>query len=129
MKKNGNGNWGMNWIRQEKRLAIYLRDGMGCCYCGLGLEEGAQLTLDHLRSRHRGGSNEASNLVTACSICNSRKGDRPVKAFCREVAEENHGVRAEEIERHVRNQSRRGITKELRLAKDLLEKRVAARMV
>jgi 5-methylcytosine-specific restriction endonuclease McrA len=24
---------GMNWIRPEKRLAIYLRDGLACCYC------------------------------------------------------------------------------------------------
>lgn len=32
---------GMNWIRKDKRLAIYMRDGMACVYCGL--------TLDHLK--------------------------------------------------------------------------------
>lgn len=25
---------GMNWIRQDKRLAIYLRDGLACVWCG-----------------------------------------------------------------------------------------------
>lgn len=31
-------NWqGMNWCRPATRLAIYLRDGMACTYCGRGL--------------------------------------------------------------------------------------------
>jgi len=37
---------GMNWIRKEKRLAIYLRDGLACGYCGQSIEDGAKLTLD-----------------------------------------------------------------------------------
>jgi 5-methylcytosine-specific restriction endonuclease McrA len=44
------GEWqGMNWIRQEKRLAIYLRDGLACGYCGDSVENGAKLSLDHLK--------------------------------------------------------------------------------
>ena len=39
---------GMNWLRPEKRLAIYIRDGLACAYCGEGIEDGATLTLDHL---------------------------------------------------------------------------------
>jgi 5-methylcytosine-specific restriction endonuclease McrA len=98
---------GMNWIRQEKRLAIYLRDGMACCYCGHSQEDGAQLTLDHLRPRSKGGSNHESNLVTCCHRCNSSRGNRTVRAFCRAVADYIDGsAKPEAIEKYVRNQVR-----------------------
>ena len=101
---------GMNWIRQEKRLALYLRDGLACAYCGASVEDGAQLTLDHLRPVSRKGGNEATNLVPACSRCNSARGNRSVRAFCRSVAEVlGHGVTAEEIERHVRRTAKRAL--------------------
>lgn len=77
---------GMNWIRQEKRLAIYLRDGLACAYCGASIEDGAQLSLDHLRPASHGGSNDAANLVTCCSRCNSARADRPVAQFAAAVA-------------------------------------------
>lgn len=104
-------NWqGMKWIRNEKRLAIYLRDGLACVYCAESVEDGATLTLDHLKTHFRGGSNEAGNLVTACKRCNSSRGTRSVRAFCRSVAVYlNHGLQADEIERHVRNSARRTI--------------------
>lgn len=93
---------GMNWIRPEKRLAIYLRDGLACAWCGNPVEDGIQLTLDHLRSVGRGGGNEAANLVTACKGCNSSRGTRTVKQFARAVATYlNHGVKAAEIVAHV----------------------------
>ena len=95
--------YGRNWIRPEKRLALYLRDGLACVYCGVSLEDGAVLTLDHLRPVSKGGSNEASNLVTACQTCNSRRKNRTVRGFCRAVASYlDHGVAAREIEQHVR---------------------------
>ena len=63
---------GSKWIRPEKRLAIYLRDGFLCGYCGRDLHQAppAEVTLDHLTPRIRGGSNEAENLITACRRCN-----------------------------------------------------------
>ena len=76
----------MNWIRKEKRLAIYLRDGLACCYCGQSIEDGAKLTLDHLKPYSKGGSNDATNLVTCCALCNSKRGNRTVKAFAAGVA-------------------------------------------
>lgn len=84
---------GMNWIRKEKRLAIYLRDGLACVYCGSSVENGAQLSLDHLTPYSLGGSNDAANLVTCCSKCNSSRGNRDYKVFAGKVAEYvNHGV-------------------------------------
>ena len=113
---------GMKWIRSEKRLAIYLRDGLACVYCSESVEDGATLTLDHLKCHSRGGSNGAVNLVTACKRCNSSRGARSVRAFCRSVtAYLNHGIAAEEIERHVRNTSRRTI--DITAAQDLISRR------
>ena len=106
-------NWnGQNWIRPEKRLAIYLRDGLACAYCGASVEDGAQMTLDHLRPHARGGENHETNLVTACKRCNCSRGKRSVRAFARATAEYlNHGATCEEIERHVRNCARRALPK------------------
>ena len=79
-------NQGMNWITQHKRLAIYMRDGLACAYCGDGVEDGAKLTLDHLTPYSEGGSNHESNLVTCCQRCNSSRGNRSVEQFAAGVA-------------------------------------------
>jgi hypothetical protein len=67
------------WIRSEKRLAIYVRDGFQCVYCGQNLKGAAatDVTLDHLLPRSAGGSNDATNLVTACRSCNCSRQDMP----------------------------------------------------
>ena len=99
----GRGDWqGMNWIRQEKRLAIYLRDGLACVYCGDSVEDGAQLTLDHVICHSAGGSNKATNLVTCCHRCNSSRGARKLSVWAKAVAVYlDHGVTAREITDHV----------------------------
>lgn len=70
---------GSRWIRPEKRLAIYIRDGFQCAYCGRDLKHAtaAEVTLDHLLPRVAGGTNEATNLITACRACNSSRQDKP----------------------------------------------------
>ena len=70
----------------HKRLAIYLRDGLACVYCGQAVDDGAKLTLDHLKPYSKGGSHNATNLVTCCAICNSRRGTRTLKAWTEAVA-------------------------------------------
>ena len=116
---------GSKWIRPEKRLAIYLRDGLACIYCGATLEDGAQLSLDHVMPHSKGGSNDASNLVTACSRCNSSRGNRPVAEFAAAVAHYlNHGVAADEILRHIKNSTRRVLP--LDEAKTLIARRGTA---
>ncbi|MCY3933492.1 MAG: HNH endonuclease signature motif containing protein [Acidobacteria bacterium] len=76
----------MNWIRREKRLAIYMRDGLACVYCGSTVEDEARLTLDHVKPRSKGGWNHETNLVTACHQCNSRRQDRPLASFINAVS-------------------------------------------
>jgi len=102
---------GMNWIRPEKRLAIYLRDGFACCYCGASIEhDEAKLTLDHLKPYIKGGGNDARNLVTCCHHCNSVRGSRPWRQFAAHVATYiNHGVQREAITAHVQRTVRRAL--------------------
>lgn len=77
----------MKWIRSAKRLAIYLRDGMACVYCGVAIEDGAfRFTLDHLKLYSQGGSNRATNLVTCCVRCNSSRGKRSWRSFAEDAA-------------------------------------------
>lgn len=80
-------NWqGMNWIRKDKRLAIYLRDGLACVYCGSGIEDSIQLSLDHVVPVEHGGENGEENLVTACRKCNQVRSSRTVIQFAVDVA-------------------------------------------
>ncbi len=112
----------MNWIRPEKRLAIYLRDGLACCYCGEGVEDGAKLTLDHLRPYKSGGTNAETNLVTCCHRCNSARGARSWKNFAAKVAGYlNHGATAEAIIEHIGTTRKR--TLDIAEAKALIARR------
>ena len=100
----------MNWIRQVKRLAIYLRDGLSCCYCGESVEDGASLTLDHVLPVINGGTNHESNLVTACIRCNLHKGSRNLLPFSRAVAAYlDHNVQAIDIQKHVLRQTKQAL--------------------
>ena len=71
-----------NWLRREKRLAIYLRDGLACIYCG----SSDRLTLDHLTPLSRRGTNHPDNLVSACGPCNTRKAQKPWYDFVTDEA-------------------------------------------
>ncbi len=55
------------------RREVFARDGNTCQYCG---RHGHDMTLDHVIPRHRGGMHTWDNLVTACTVCNHRKGSR-----------------------------------------------------
>ena len=99
---------GSKWIRRERRLAIYLRDGMACVYCGDSVEDGAQLTLDHIVCRCKGGDNGSTNLVTSCDRCNSRRGNRSVSKFVKGVSAYT-GEDAEIILKRIHNCRRRKV--------------------
>lgn len=116
---------GMNWITQIKRLAIYLRDGLACVYCGESIEDGARLTLDHVLAVRKGGTNHESNVVTACTRCNLAKGQRNLAEFCRAVAVYlNHDVRAVDVQKHVLAQTKLALP--LLMAKEMIDRRGSA---
>jgi CRISPR/Cas system Type II protein with McrA/HNH and RuvC-like nuclease domain len=64
---NYRGN-GMRVNRQK----VFKRDEYQCVYCGSQKE----LTIDHVQPRSRGGRNTWTNLVTCCSKCNHKKGNK-----------------------------------------------------
>lgn len=54
------------------RESIYARDGYTCQYCGRAMRA-ADLTLDHVMPKSRGGKSTWENLTTSCSPCNLYK--------------------------------------------------------
>jgi 5-methylcytosine-specific restriction endonuclease McrA len=53
------------------RQNILKRDNHQCQYCGATHD----LTIDHVLPRSREGKSTWTNLVAACKLCNSKKGD------------------------------------------------------
>jgi 5-methylcytosine-specific restriction endonuclease McrA len=62
------------------RDAVHLRDDFTCVYCGATgrPRRSVVITIDHVVPIHFGGRHEASNLVTACDLCNWMKGIYPL---------------------------------------------------
>lgn len=59
-------------IPKRVRYAVLERDGYRCRYCGAEAGD-AKLHVDHRMPVSKGGTNEFSNLVTACVACNLGK--------------------------------------------------------
>ena len=57
------------------RRTVLARDHYTCQYCGTQPGK-ANLTVDHVLPRSRGGETTWENVVTACGPCNRRKGNR-----------------------------------------------------
>ena len=57
------------------RHNIFIRDRTECQFCGKRFSR-ADLNLDHVIPRSRGGKTTWENVVTSCIACNRRKGGR-----------------------------------------------------
>jgi 5-methylcytosine-specific restriction endonuclease McrA len=57
------------------RRNIFARDGNHCQYCGRKFPT-AELSLDHVIPRSRGGKTTWTNVVCCCLSCNVKKGGR-----------------------------------------------------
>ena len=57
------------------RHRIYARDNHLCVYCG----SKKNLTIDHIIPKSKGGLNTWTNMVTSCSSCNIKKGDKTLE--------------------------------------------------
>ncbi|PKI34088.1 hypothetical protein CRG98_045545 [Punica granatum] len=62
-------------IHNVTKKNILHRDKYTCQYCS----SGENLTIDHVLPVAQGGKWEWENLVTACSRCNSKKGQRTLE--------------------------------------------------
>jgi 5-methylcytosine-specific restriction endonuclease McrA len=59
--------------RPATREKVLRRDRHRCVYCGEAFPA-AELTLDHVEPRMRGGDASEGNLVACCQACNALKG-------------------------------------------------------
>jgi 5-methylcytosine-specific restriction endonuclease McrA len=65
------------------RRNVFLRDCMTCQYCAKKFPR-ADMTLDHVFPKSRGGETNWENIVLACFKCNNKKRDRtPAEAGMR----------------------------------------------
>src|SRR3954468_20887803 len=65
--------------RHVTNTFLFARDQYRCQYCGRHITDfkpREALTRDHLVPLSRGGTNDWTNVITACSPCNTRKGNR-----------------------------------------------------
>lgn len=79
-------------VNSRRLLRIFRRDGQRCFWCDHPVRTHRQMrrmadttririaTVDHVKSRDEGGSNELYNLVAACSVCNVER-SRPGNAI------------------------------------------------
>jgi hypothetical protein len=63
-------------IGLRKRFRILRKHGFRCYYCGKSARH-AELEIDHILARSRGGTDDEKNLVPACFKCNRGKADGP----------------------------------------------------
>lgn len=73
-------------ISKRLRFEIFKRDKFTCVYCGA--TPPALLEIDHIEPRAGGGSDDPSNLVTACKDCNLGKSDRPLDDALPQIRQE-----------------------------------------
>ena len=73
-------------LSKKTRFDVFKRDGFACAYCGAHPPE-VILHVDHIIAVAAGGSNDADNLITACSSCNLGKGARDLRVAPKTVAE------------------------------------------
>lgn len=59
-------------VSKRTRFEVLRRDNHTCRYCG-GAAPDVKLTVDHVAPVALGGSDDPSNLVTACKDCNAGK--------------------------------------------------------
>lgn len=57
---------------------LFARDRSVCAYCG-GHFHSVNLSRDHIYPRFLGGIDEWTNVVTACKVCNQKKGCKTLK--------------------------------------------------
>lgn len=65
----------LRWEATKLRMDVFRRDAMACAYCRRKINL-SDAHIDHVVPLSQGGSNDLSNLATACRDCNLSKGAR-----------------------------------------------------
>lgn len=76
------GHLALKWKRSRRVLRLLRRDGGKCSICGSAMlfeqwhkDKPNFATIDHIRPRSKGGSNDLKNCRLACRLCNSMRGN------------------------------------------------------
>lgn len=73
-------------LSKRTRFAVFKRDLFRCQYCGATPPD-VVLEVDHIEPRAEGGSDDETNLVTACFDCNRGKAAIPLTVIPESLAE------------------------------------------
>ena len=92
-------------LSKRTRFEVMKRDGHRCRYCGATAVE-VRLVVDHVVAVANGGTDDATNLVTACEPCNAGKSAVPLetKRFRNEASAEAAQDHAEQIRAYLEAQ-------------------------
>lgn len=101
-RKDGQGRTTGRVRHTATRMAVYHRDGFACVYCAAAADDGVTLTLDHVLAHELGGTNDPTNLLTACLSCNSAKRHLTMRAWFRLLRD--RGVDTSGVAARVRRQ-------------------------
>lgn len=64
-------------LSKKLRFEVFKRDDFTCQYCGKKAPD-VVLEVDHIEPVAKGGTNEITNLITACFECNRGKSDKKI---------------------------------------------------
>ncbi len=64
-----------SYVPPLNNLALFRRDSFICMYCGEHMPR-CKLSRDHIIPLRQGGTDEWSNVITACKRCNNQKAGR-----------------------------------------------------
>lgn len=91
-----------SWYRK-----IYHKDNYRCVYCGKNmlneLDSWLSIEIDHIIPQGAGGTNDSSNLVTSCHICNKYKSDHLSKKYNGDMLALKNSIKRNEILNEIRN--------------------------
>ena len=62
-------------ISKKVRFEVFKRDNFTCQYCGKSAPD-VVLEIDHMKPVSKGGTNDITNLITACFDCNRGKSNK-----------------------------------------------------
>ena len=68
-------------LSAAKLNAIINKTSGRCAYCGRTIEHKNDMTIDHIKPRALGGSNDLSNLLFSCKSCNSAKASSTIEFY------------------------------------------------
>lgn len=69
----------------KKREKVFNKTKGFCYYCGEKMELN-DFHIEHLKPKSKGGTNDISNLVPSCCVCNLHKGELTIEEFRNKLA-------------------------------------------